>query len=923
MITPKRTLKLSVLTLVLGSFMSVNSVEAQVSGALLNNPNFVFVSGNHAYVTSQVDQSLEIIDIADPARPAHRGAITNGTDGAALHSPTSVAVSGNYAYITSLFNNALEIIDISDPNNPTHVSTFSHGNGGAQLRCPTQVVVSGNYAYIAVSGCGNANPSYVEIVDISNPSSPLHASTYSAGSLALINSIFVSGDYLYITVRCLCSGPGSFAVIDVSNPSSPIQMSAIGDGTDGAALFTPLSITVSGGYAYIASLGATYSGAVEVIDVTDPTNIFHSGVIYDGEGGASLNAPIAIAVSGNYVYVTSYGSPTGGALEIIDISNPSTPTHEGTILADENDVALLYPASIFVSGNYAYIAALNSNALEIVDVSDPANPVHKGKLLDGELVGVPPIPIINPVIIIPGIMGSAYKNGELVIDPILHTYDDLIATLVANGYVEGEDLFTFPYEWRDSNVFTANLLDGKIEEVKSICDCGKVDVIAHSMGGLAARTYIQSVDYDEDIDQLIFLGTPHKGSPKAYLQWEAGEFEQDFDGIFTSLFFEAEALRNGYLTIFDYIHNRPILSVRELLPIFDYLKDSDTEIVREYPSNYPENSFLENINNNVSTLLNSGVDITNIVGNTGENETIERIRVVPINHPTLWEHGEPDGFRNLFGDKGLERGIGDNTVSIFGASLDDSIQNDISNASHRRIPTVEENKIYKILTGKDSTTNIDSGFNISPVVMLFQLKSPIDFLITDPNGNRIGKNFNTEEEYDEIPFAFYSGYQTDDEYITILNPLDGDYRIELQGTGNGEYEVLTSYISDEFATTTEVTGITTLNQVTNLEVEVDNNNPENLGSEREVTLDIMISDINGAYDLGWITDKKVRENLIKQAKLIIKLEKKRSGKYEKKVDKVLIKLLEKELDLLLKKGKIKQQGYDLLKTDLKYLINNG
>src|SRR3989344_2085403 len=124
----------------------------------------------------------------------------------------------------------------------------------------------------------------------------------------------------------------------------------------------------------------------------------------------------------------------------------------------------------------------------------------------------PPPQTIDPVIIIPGIMGSATKNGKLVIDPILHTYDDLIATLKANGYEEGKDLFTFPYEWRDSNVLTANLLKDKINEVKTICDCSKVDLVAHSMGGLVAREYIQSGQYNHDVDQVIFLGTPHNGA---------------------------------------------------------------------------------------------------------------------------------------------------------------------------------------------------------------------------------------------------------------------------------------------------------------------------------------------------------------------------------------------------------------------------
>ena len=529
---------------------------------------------------------------------------------------------------------------------------------------------------------------------------------------------------------------------------------------------------------------------------------------------------------------------------------------------------------------------------------------------------------LDPVIIVPGIMGSAYKNGVLVIDPILHTYDDLITTLAANGYVDEEDLFTFPYEWRNSNIITAKLLRDKINDVQDICDCQKVDLVAHSMGGLVARQYIESDDYEGDVDQLIFLGTPHKGSAKSYLTWEAGEMDTNTSEQLAKQFFSWEAKRRGFDNLFEYIQNRPILSVQELLPTFDYLKDKDTGVVRTYPDNYPINDFLENLNDNVSNLLDSGIDIANFIGNSGNN-TIEKIRIVPSSHSGLWEHGEPDGFYVEAGDNGLERGTGDDTVTLLGATLDDSIPNENSNASHRRLPTAEENKIFNILTGKTATTNIDNGFEISPIVLLLQLLSPIDFVITAPDGKKIGKNFETGGEYNEIPFAFYSGYQTEDEYITVLNPLDGEYKIKLQGTGNGgEYGVLTSYMSDGFTTTTEIIGITEPNQITELNVEVDNENPSDLVLERKVTLDVIIADINGAYDLNWITDKKVRDSLVKQVRLIVKFEKKRNGKYEKKVDKILLKLLNKELNLLLKKGNINQQAYNLLGVDLEYLISN-
>lgn len=538
-------------------------------------------------------------------------------------------------------------------------------------------------------------------------------------------------------------------------------------------------------------------------------------------------------------------------------------------------------------------------------------------------------PRSNPMVIIPGIMGSAYKNGKLVIDPILHTYDDLIATLVANGYVEDEDLFTFPYEWRDSNVFSADLLDDKIDEIKTICGCQKVDIVAHSMGGLVARSYIQSFDYDSDVDQLIFLGTPHKGAPKAYLQWEAGESDIDIRSRIVNSFFLAEAIKHGYLGVFGYIRNRPILSVQELLPTFDYLKDNDTGLLRSYPTDYPTNSFIDSLNNNISKLLTSEVRVTNITGESEEDTTIERIRVVPTAHSLFWEHGEPDGFTSSFGDNGLERSVGDNTVTANSSFLNGFVNEEIA-ASHNRIPTVSAGQIVEILTGKESVQNVDTGVSIDPKILLLQLLSPIDAVITAPDGKKVGKNFETGQEYNEIPLAFYSGFETGDEYVTIPNPLDGDYQIEVIGTeSGGEYGLLTSLISDDVSITKSVSGLTQFGQITDINLEVDNENPEEFTSEKLVTLEVLLSDINKAFDLGFISDERLKKKLIKQVEATMKTETKiteesKSKKIEKlwqKIDKKLLRALLIELKGY-ERGKINEQAYNIIKADLESLLNN-
>ncbi|MEO8638008.1 MAG: hypothetical protein ABI430_03870, partial [Candidatus Taylorbacteria bacterium] len=110
--------------------------------------------------------------------------------------------------------------------------------------------------------------------------------------------------------------------------------------------------------------------------VTQPT---HAGKILNGVGGAALLSAQSVFVSGNYAYIAS----AAGTLEIVDISDPKNPVHKGSLANGVGGAALETPQSVFVSGNYAYVASRDSNALEIVDISNPSAPVHKGSLANG------------------------------------------------------------------------------------------------------------------------------------------------------------------------------------------------------------------------------------------------------------------------------------------------------------------------------------------------------------------------------------------------------------------------------------------------------------------------------------------------------------------------------------------------------------
>ena len=99
-----------------------------------------------------------------------------------------------------------------------------------------------------------------------------------------------------------------------------------------------------------------------------------------------------------------------------------------------------------------------------------------------------------------------------------------------------------------------------------------------------------------------------------------------------------------------------------------------------------------------------------------------------------------------------------------------------------------------------------------PSVLVVLLHSPIDVQVVSPSGEKIGKNFETGGKYGEIDGAYYSGFDTNTEFLTIPNPEDGEYKVLTEGTGTGEYTIETAKItqgddtSEAVETTATITG---------------------------------------------------------------------------------------------------------------------
>jgi triacylglycerol lipase len=82
-----------------------------------------------------------------------------------------------------------------------------------------------------------------------------------------------------------------------------------------------------------------------------------------------------------------------------------------------------------------------------------------------------------------------------------------------------------------SNMDHAEEIDSLVVEVLAETGAERVDIIAHSMGGLATRWYLNT-HVAAPVRRVAFLGTPHRGTLAAHLAWGDGRDEMLPDSPF-------------------------------------------------------------------------------------------------------------------------------------------------------------------------------------------------------------------------------------------------------------------------------------------------------------------------------------------------------------------------------------------------------
>lgn len=148
----------------------------------------------------------------------------------------------------------------------------------------------------------------------------------------------------------------------------------------------------------------------------------------------------------------------------------------------------------------------------------------------------------NPIVLVPGILGSELQVASAtvwagdsrairtIITPSyllpwlpvdagapVSTYDNTVDFLEAKGYLKGNDLFLFGYDWRVGIEAAANALANYVENTVRLRHGGSVVFIAHSLGCLVVRWALVKNLVDSNRVQLVVAaGPPSLGSARAF-----------------------------------------------------------------------------------------------------------------------------------------------------------------------------------------------------------------------------------------------------------------------------------------------------------------------------------------------------------------------------------------------------------------------
>lgn len=416
--------------------------------------------------------------------------------------------------------------------------------------------------------------------------------------------------------------------------------------------------------------------------------------------------------------------------------------------------------------------------------------------------------------------GQTGEANLVLTGNLFEAHQGAIDFFVSNGYILNKDLYVFPYDWRKDIALTAWLLDQKIESIKQQTGSTKVDIVAHSMGGLVARNYIADADRGAKIRKLITLGTPFLGATKATKNLIYGDCLTTLPVLFGSL-----CMGLASSEVKDVMQN--MISAFQILPsqrYFDFYSGEDN--LHPFPfrddRDMDNNSVVGPLNYfQLKTLFSNLGQNTNLFGpsetfhslddNLANTNGVEVTNIVGSGIPTLGQIIEKYSI-DFLGVKVPHRDElfvnGDQTVPLFSASLVDSGRNKSLLGNAKVFYTKQEhgnlisgpalNVVKNILNNNSQLPDGISTQAYSFSGTGVSVHSPVSMHAYDSFGNHTGPTSDGNFEAN-IPG---SAYDTLDDAKFIWLPDDGHYTIKLEATDHGSFDYKIRKFENDINTST-------------------------------------------------------------------------------------------------------------------------
>ena len=260
------------------------------------------------YALVGLNDGFSVVNVTNPSNPVEEFFIND------LNSTwRDVKTWGNYAYVTTEADAGLLIVDLSDMTGNTyyHRTLFSAATTGAdtEFTAAHNIYIDENgvaYIFGASSNTGSSPSDGVIFLDVdTDPINPLFLGEWDD---FYVHDGMTRGDTMYVG----CIYEGDLYVVDVSNKSNPVNLGNVGTPSD----FTH-NAWVSDNGNYIFTTDEVSDAYIGSYDISNLNNIQEIDRIQSNPGSNSI--PHNTHVDGNFIITSYYRDGT----VVHDITNPN------------------------------------------------------------------------------------------------------------------------------------------------------------------------------------------------------------------------------------------------------------------------------------------------------------------------------------------------------------------------------------------------------------------------------------------------------------------------------------------------------------------------------------------------------------------------------------------------------------------------